>query len=363
MQSKLTIQRLQSPPGGLNNIPFVEHVPRGQFSGEASFGVDTSQATMVVDIPIASGIAETDQWPIVKAISQILGYSKKGNNKKISRFLPMRHPLYHWLWATKILSVHPYRPGTLLQESAGVYNLNLGDNTVTKYNTDAAPVNEKGTGFAAFKAARITILFTTLPYSIYEDADINPLSGTAGEFIRYTTREMLPTAQFLVRPVGSLKWVDGPSADSVVATGSQHQMVIKTRLRWTWHQVPDIGLFDGSGSDQGGFPTYLVDIIGKVNQTSFFGYPIGTLLMEAPEFIPINLPCPPAILGLNNKYPPRAWNVVVNMLHFDPPAGTTNRGHNLLPHSNGLWYKVYNTDDPTKSLYEEGEFQQIFWMN
>lgn len=364
MITKLSVQHGQIPPGGLDGIAFVEHVSQSTSSGDASFGIDISQATLVVDVPVSSAAQNIDSWPITKIIANVLGYSKK-NQKRITRKPPMRHPIWPWLWASKITSIKFMRPGKLTP-SGGQYDLNAGDSTATKYNETGAVVNEYGTSFAAFKFARMTILFTTMPYDIRQDGEVSvDPTASNGEWIRFCVREFQPSTQVLTKPVGSLKWRAGPLNGQTVPS-SHSQIVSKTRIKITWHQVPDDGLFDSGGSAKGGYPTNLMAPVGQVNDVPFLGRPIGTLLMESPELIPITMPCHPDILGGLNTLsdPPRAWNVVVNLLYFDPPGDGTNHGHNLLPHpTDGLWYKVSADGDATKFLYQPGNLAQAFWMN
>jgi hypothetical protein len=81
----------------------------------------------------------------------------------------------------------------------------------------------------------------------------------------------------------------------------------------------------------------------------FMGCPMGTLLLEAVEFVPQALHLPPILMNIpsfNNGEPISQvqYDVVFHFEYFDPPrnpSGCAWRGHNLMPYyGDGFWYAV-----------------------
>lgn len=365
MKTLFITQPPQVPDGGLNGDYWLEYTgPRGGGTFDASFGGSDAQATMQILVPF---------WypDVLQVPSKILGWSKanSGTAGRIERHLPMRHPIWDWMYASRISSVKGIGPGELSQ-------LLLGSQTSAEFSNTKITGMAAGGAHSRVQSLLLTVTFTTPNYYVRADADVS------NEWDRYVSKTQTPITQVLTREAGGVIWQEtggtgGPSItppNNVVTSvqGWQAQLVTKTRLRWVWHQVPDNGLFatsngadpevfTSSSSLNNGRAVNLEQAVGKVNNDIFCNYPIGTLLFEGYELIPGQVPLATRYTGGDaTEPPPLTWDVVLNFLHFDPRHITGNsRGHNLLPHPNGYWYLV-STAVGGAYLHAYHDFTKIF---
>src|SRR5579871_6908611 len=105
-----------------------------------------------------------------------------------------------------------------------------------------------------------------------------------------------------------------------------------------------------------------------VNDTDFFDYPAGTLLLEYPDIKPFTLPMPTENWQLGQE-PPELLTIVIPFKVYDPPIGLDGQGnftyaqpggnpevqgHNARPHPadpDGLAYPVVQVASGA-SLYQ-----------
>lgn len=246
-------------------------------------------------------------------ISTFLGTARK-SGLGINRILPVRHPYFNGFYASRIASVQGLGPQNYSQ-------------------SDPAP----------YKLLRVGLEFAPPPYRVQGDRAFIQLVGQKN------------MVEFLYRNQGAFRWEAGtPAEGSLAVTGVTKQSLLKQRLTFRWNMVPDDGLYTAGGFWQGGRAKNLDDALNTVNILPWFEYPAGTLLFEDWEPIPHGSPESDQIY----------WDVILTMLFFDPPQGGTVRGHNTLPHpTNGKWYGVFASSDAARSIFEESDFDRIFYMN
>lgn len=328
-QSPLFGGRIQSNIS--STVPVLQYVGQGGTIG-GSFNTRMSSATITYDIR---------DYDLPTFVGEVLGYATASGGA-IQRVLPKQHPSFPWLFASSVS----------VQEGLGP----------TGKRADT------GGEIASWKRVRVSVNFETPPFKVAAD-------GAGPEYLRYTMLEVTPATEFLQRQAGTFQFPEGtpnsdpedptPMPDTQIGGGGVVQVVNKTRLTFTWVQLPDAGLFNGGGFDAGGRAALIEDGLGKVNDADWHSYPKGTLLLDSWKPIPHSMPA--------NISPgggvARSWDAQISMLFFDPPSARPEqyRGHNLAPHpSNGLWYRVHQFQQQDTSQYwryQEYDFEQIFAMN
>ena len=292
------------------------------------------------------------------AFSQIIGYSKAGGVntagvRVLNRVLPLNHPFFAWMWATRIQQVQPIGPAGM--ETAG-----------------ADP-------FCEFELARCTIGFQSLPYTVLSDADLLAISTPAGvpdESLRYVEKLTVSQSETIEVQVGAMSYAEMPAALATpwtVVPARKYQTVDKDVLSWTWHRVAHKYLMT-TGTDIPGnlkAARNTVNASTNIGDGSWNGYPPGTLLFKNYKLAPVDAPTSPGSLGLPINGPPREWKVELQFVYFDPMPDPTvvnpHRGHNLVPApqlSTPYWY--YATSNPVNGagggvpLYQSSDFRKIF---
>lgn len=222
-------------------------------------------------------------------------------------------------------------------------------------------------GIADYTWAAITVQFESLPYKVVEDEDLidliekrfqnldvaakaqtppyglpksNKTQGWPGKnaivdpkhayewyMLRYVTRNVKPSAEYISLPRGRYKFVafNKPSADFAAA-----YLIASLEITYTWHQVPYIPegarkhvgkvnkyLFDPFFADR--FQVYLTNNPNK----KFVGFNPGTLLFT-------NCDIRPYRMG-SGAY---VYDIIYRMKHLEPLEG---RGHNyFLRYDSGI---------------------------
>lgn len=135
--------------------------------------------------------------------------------------------------------------------------------------------NYRGNWLGSKTFYKVTVLFTSLPYSIYRlDDSINFLvDGVTDEsnLEQYVLKIPQPSTEFLTLPRGAFCWVDDPpkpANECSPVDGSNGRLYSYLDITYTWHQIPGVPSVIANGQN-----------IGKVNSTSFDGYPAETLLL------------------------------------------------------------------------------------
>ncbi len=345
------------PLSGLT-VPWREYISRDGSTYDESWASDSSQVSMTIDI------YWTDR---AQARREILGYSKRVGTL-LSRQLPMRHPFWDWMYATKISSAR----GLAFQD---------------KYIGPGGPTS-------SYAFERLTIVFSALPFDVLSDQQISSKAGEWNRFVIKTRRVNTEFAasdrsQFMYSTLaGAISGpYDGKSGPFNVYTagsaptsqplfkGSVGIKISKVNLQWKWMYVADNFIFNNERS-----AAKIEPCIGCVNSDTALdssdggGYSAGTLLLDSVEFEPVIAPCSPTVMGLAAAgVPPRMWNVLFNLIYFNPPKDsdwtTTKYGHLLVPgnaNPNGYWYPAesvgpYNDGAVTGSpIYQSRTFSTMF---
>lgn len=294
-------------------------------------------------------------------ITACIGYAKsKGQGQGINRNLPAQHPQLKYLYVS------------------GVGAEGLG------------PTGKDGS-VATYKRWRTKLHYETPPYDIVADNNVQQ------ECFRYITMiNAQSNTEVFQRRQGCFAYsiqsgigVTNRNALLIPESHGASQSVTKVAYDYLWVNLPDVGLFGGSGfSGSGcGSSQNIINGIGKVNNTSFLGFDPGTLLFDSWKPVSRTYPVEPILLGLQQWQVPRAWDVQLRFIYFNPPSGMkaagtisgvpavwpahAQQGHNLVPHpTNGLWYLAYLCKGFTNSetdqqfyRYQGYNFYDMFKMN
>ena len=248
-------------------------------------------------------------------VRDILGYAATGGaGNGLIRHLPMKDPVYPWLWA---------------QEISGVKQINV--NAKLSGNT---PVTD---------GALMTIVFAAPLYDIEAD-------GKA-EYDRFVIKTIKPCASYITLDQGSFEYEDGPNMGTRFNQGPAY-LVQEGVIFWRWMYVPEAAIMTVDA-----IPTKFMDAIGKINSVAFAGQEAGTLLLESAEPIPSVAP----VEGGGRGAVPRYFDVGIGMRFRNPPkaAGVTTSGWNLAPTRSGLWATIRSVDGHRRR-YESTDFAEMF---
>jgi hypothetical protein len=322
------------------SFPWAEYVGRdgNSYTQSYRFSKDQTQASWTIDVYWSDFIGNGLGGFVVP---EILGYSKRlvvpPFTPMISRQIPIAHRQFPWLYAVSIDSVQ------------GIKFIGKSKANMAKY-----------------ERARLTIGFTTLPFSVLNDGML-ALVAAGDESQRYVTKLTKPTVDYISVERGMFRFAEGPANNPAykqfqLGTG---RLTTKVDLEWIWHEVPDDCLFSATG-----LASNILDCVGTVNQNAIWGYPAGTLLCLPPTFTPVTLPVAPNLMGYPGFTPPRAWNVSLMFKYWDPPlgAGATTRGHRTAMYVNDmLFYAIKSVllnqaeGAPLGNyLFEATDFSNIF---
>lgn len=305
----LTVQQ-----GSDLTIPWREFISRSGVTSDSQWKADGSQAQMTIDV----------YWSDrAQAVQEILGYPYRLGGSLI-RNLPMRHPDWTWLYATNITSLRGV-------DWRGKKDDEEPDDPVTQ----AGPFSEYG-------YARITINFGALPYDVVDN-------GVGDEWDRFVIKTSKPSAEMVAMDRGAYVFVAGPQG-TVGATfkGQINRRIARSTHTWQWLNVPTDYIFD-----EGLSAPNIEAGLGRINDGFFAGNLIGTMLLDAVEYVPVMAPVSPQVVGLPPGSAPRLWNVMFYFKVFKPlidPDGAYldayeqyGYGHNLAPditHPEGYWYPI-----------------------
>ncbi len=314
---------------GVANSMFYAEVMDLQ-TGSVSINYDPQNQQCSFDIYMLWSDLEGN-WELPGGLA---GYSKVDEFNNLSRIVPWRCPYVPWLYCVGISNLH-------------------GVKFVGKLATNPSTV------ISTYWWAKMTATFASLPYSVIDDQLLDALFD-GDESYRYIFRHPKPTANYISIDRGTMQFVegaDGNPKNQRIPTGVG-RINVKVDEEWTWFQVPDNYLFNISGQ-----ASSIYDALGTVNVAAWHGFPAQTLLFLPPEFIPRNMPVNPQQVGLPSFGPPRAWDVVLRFQYYDPPNGSTTRGHNLAywPGDN-LFYLAKSLLPPPAGnlLFQTTDFNSIF---
>ena len=282
-----------------------------------------------------------------QALIDLLGtnlYNASSGN--IDRQLPAKHPRFRQFYAERVSGRAYGKPlGKIIPPSGGNY--------ITQY-----------------PYYLLTILFTQPKFSMTPDNQLDATYGTPGgvrqEWHRFVEWRFQPTTQTVQRPGATFKWAEGgaapaPTVNSEFA-GTLYQRTAAAELHLVFKRVPAQGLFGSGGI---GIPANVMTSVEKVNSVVFLGFPVGTLCLRPPQFIPVEQP---NVVGIATGagQPAICYDVDFPVSWADPPPGGATRGHNLAPNpgGDGLWYLVNTngTGGGGRALYDLADISNAFRM-
>lgn len=198
-----------------------------------------------------------------------------------------------------------------------------------------------------YAASKATLSFAALPYPVIEDDD-------------YTQ------AWYVYEYDRNVDFYDQTSADIQIISAQTNSAILfaeggtscdpkgkplgneigeyipKMKLQWKWYNVPHEYVFDAND-----VPTKILKGLGRVNASTFRGYPKMTLLLAGVGFERFLNPW-----QWQGYRPSYSYNVTFVVDFFDPDPAVASplfRGHNLLPwtkttaSTGNIWYSVTRT--------------------
>jgi hypothetical protein len=271
---------------------------------------------------------------------------------QLSRILPVPHPVWPWLYASRITSMKPVKW------------------TGKGYFIDITPGNSGPIPYSQYAYWLITIAFTQPKFAMLNDALLESVYGVPRqEWQRFVEYVPQPSSEVLSRLQGDFVWAEGtgtggqPTAGSPVLTPTA-QFLSKADQIYVWRRVP---YKPGLVSAITGRPDNMLTALNGVNAYPFFNNPPGTLLFKSARITPVEDPVTPAAMGTNifAGQPSLVCDVEICVGFFDPPhANSSYRGFILAPWSDGNWYKIQSArGTPQQPILPSVDFGQIFTLN
>ena len=291
----------------------------------------------------------------------------------LNRTPPMAHPIFEWLYCTRITSIKGYVPTSKAVFPHAISNVVT---TVPQFYI-------------------LNLLFQQPKYRMLSDDDLNRLFGntTQNEWQRFVEGWPHPRTENIGLESGVLGWAEtgiGLGSDGVTGqigpklndplTSQVSQPLKGQDITLTWKRVPMAGLFSAQGIQQGKWRAVnLENALQTVNASVIFGYPIGTLKFVGYKLRPIESALPPETQTGTTELvgaPNLLFDVDLSWTFSDPPydlsanGGFPTRGHNLSPWrgkinsgssdgtGNILWYKFAANTKPPSS---KGSVMFPFW--
>ena len=387
--------------------------------GDASFSATEGQATMTLQVEFGPKMLLT--------LRDILGYSfvvneQADKGKRLARRVPMRHPLYWWMRATRITSVkfkglddNTYTGqnqistttissavitvadsqalvvgmtviGTGIPDGTTISSIGA-NNQVTLSQTATATgagsltfrhtVGQKyGTSSARidrYTRAEITIAFSKLGYDVLTDQDL--VTFGKKEYDRYVEKKPKSRTQMLSTDKSEFRFNDPATTNTSTLKQAVGRLVQTDTLEWVWHQVPEDWVMDARG-----IPVNIYACVGKVNAYTFAGFLPGNLYLEDPDIVP-EIGTPEELFNPAKPWKvPRTYRITLPFKYFEPPSvdrqtdtglgsqtagyrmSASYGGHNLKPDpkdASGRWFRIMTTAGGAP-LYQSVNFEKIF---
>lgn len=219
--------------------------------------------------------------------------------------------------------------------------------------------------FIRAKWAKITLQYESLPFDVLEDQQVvglDVIRTIAGpdeaQLARYVTKSFKPSAETLMLPQQSFKFVSGSTP---VVPGAPPKLVPAVDISLTWHWVPQIcvglKLINPDLSHAS-----IDDCLGTVNQSEIWGCKPGTLLLVGVDVRPIISPFGERIYDIEYRF---------KYLNLKDTNGEPV-GHNFLYAQKSIinpagYYEVsvdgatnVMLQDDDKNIYNWREFRSLF---
>lgn len=240
---------------------------------------------------------------------------------------PAQHPELPWLYCTACSQV----------QGQGAYR--VSDRVVNPDNGRTLGMIEYFDGGGAAGdtlSCRMAVEYGLPGYDVLTDEEIAQAGKSEAD--RYVVKEANSSLQALTIPGQQLEFGLGPYAGQPISQSGQILLMPTEELTYTWVNVPKI-------------PQAAIDnAMGCVNAAVFDpnsrlrmgGYPIGTLLFQAPKKVPKR-----TSEGL------WVYDIVYRFL-FRPTQW------NFFPANNGQFYPAYFPSSPPRLLYPTADFDALF---
>lgn len=301
---------------GLDGVAVAYFTSRDGSGIDAWFKSGSSRVVLQVIMPWSQ---------LVTFVRQAIGYAAPDTNNTMHRQLP---------WACQLM------PWFFLDEIAGIRPLKV----VGKDGPGGGPVA---------KWVICTCVFVSLPYDVLSDGAIEDegdrfvqvFPGSRSQFLTGSRSETWTyavdtPADYRGRPI------QGPPPARLVT----HIML---RIKW-FHVAGGYLLSDNL------VPSTILDRVGKVNQTTFFGYAPGEVLLMDPDLEPEIAPCSPGAIGAPGNVA-RMFNVTITLDCLKVPTNGGRGGHLSVPlpnDANGYWGEIQSNG---ATRYKLADLTKIFW--
>ena len=340
----------------------------GQAPSQFGFGVNNGRAQLLVKVP---------QAYLEPALRECLGYTVP-NGTGLERGLPIAHPQFPWLFCERVSNAQgiQFRSKDAASSTINGVSVQLEADTLPNY--------------ARYENYELALEFVPRPYAVCKDSTIQEqeiswydIDDTVAqkfkvktEWWRYLEIDTQPGGEYITATQGSFnfKMDANPSGftlkDAGIKEGLLKRYLSARTILFRWYEVP----YSFVTSKNSYFDLYG----GRINQTEFYGYPAGSLLMKTParvlrtytkpfpEFVPWN----GAFLPTQQKLCDLEFEMIfVNRTlaqAYTPGAGETANGivggHNLVAcHIDNKFY--YGLNSQTKRpIYPSVPFE-IFFRN
>jgi hypothetical protein len=309
---------LPDPPAGFSPPPADFHV--GMLS-------DPDYGELVEDVTAAGAwskreVSEPRSYDIAwvkqqAAMAFFLGIEYLGQDYLLHRTLPFPHPLYSYLFCTRVA-----------QKQSVKFKARESGSLASGISSGGLPVP-----YSRYDRVQLSLEFSQPPYRVRGDAAVTgtvdiwnqSLSSTPTKNTVPARREWLRWCEVRPTPYADFNEAEGASfAYAEGATGNPKGNPLKGGIgistskmgvKVVWKQVPHNYIFERTDPLEPGAPWNLMAGANKVNAYDFMGFPAGTLLAEPPELDPYVSPV---------QVGPEPWpvyDVTFTWKFMDPPKG------------------------------------------
>ncbi len=241
-------------------LDWLEQCGESKSQATSSFAYDVGKAI----IPLFLEEPTADE--ILAGITELLGdTSADTSDGRLSRQLPMRHPLFQSLYCSSIQSL----------QGIGSYE-----------KIDAEPVIEGDVVlpfYALWDWYEFLTEFAPRQYAVEPDSNINIKSSSwyddtgalqsfdyAEEWLRYTHYDQVPSFEALTAQNGQFVF-EGTSCANLSAFVAMPKMYLPNQVvKFTWHQIPYRYVYSTN--------SYFDRWIGRINQNAWYEWNAGELL-------------------------------------------------------------------------------------
>lgn len=272
-------------------------------------------------------------------IADILGYpaAYTTGSGTFQRHLPMQHPEFPWLLASRVTRVQGHGP---------YGGQPIGPNGLVESFTEF----DNGQRMLRYQYAALTVEFEAIDYAIKGDQEIITSTGTArrgGEWKRFVSPKIKPQADYLTVPGGGYLWDEGPGKTGQQGFFGPIGRTISTAdIELTWHQVP----FNALPFDD------IIATLGKVNNAYFFALEPHTVLLLAVD-----------LRRVKNPYGMWEWEVKYSFKYrktghnkFFYYSRTTGQQGFYQVSVDGVHYDPGLPVDDGKLAFDENDFWKLF---